>query len=302
MEHVIATIADINNVEAAKQLFSSVYFNAGWKGDLLLISHDIPENQLSWFKKRKIYISKCKPLLTNKLDALRSVYASRIYLFQTKMKKWQTVIYLDTDIIVKSSLDRLTKINEFAAVKEYEGGNISNLMNLDDKESQIIRNKFENFLGQRINANDEFFNSGVLVINTQIINNETFSKLIKLLEIIYPICIYLDQALLNLFFYRKWKELPKVYNLHPLEFIRRFGFSKKEIKSVILHFSGVIQNYKPWNKDNIYYSEWSNNYNEAKNINKVKNNKPKSDWSSFKIWFYNKYYYYIFLKYTFIKI
>lgn len=49
-KNLIVTLADKNYIDQAKQLFSSVYFNAGWNGDYMLLAHEISESELRWFK------------------------------------------------------------------------------------------------------------------------------------------------------------------------------------------------------------------------------------------------------------
>ena len=61
-ENLLVTLADKNYIDQAKQLFSSVYWNAGWKGDYMLLAHEIPEKDLKWFRNKGILIKKCKPL------------------------------------------------------------------------------------------------------------------------------------------------------------------------------------------------------------------------------------------------
>ena len=46
-KNLLVTLADENYIDRAKQLFSSVYFNAGWKGDYMLLAHEIPEEKLN---------------------------------------------------------------------------------------------------------------------------------------------------------------------------------------------------------------------------------------------------------------
>ena len=52
-KNLLVTLAGKNYIKQAKQLFSSVYWNAGWKGDYMLLSYKIPEKELKWFKKKK---------------------------------------------------------------------------------------------------------------------------------------------------------------------------------------------------------------------------------------------------------
>ena len=61
-KHLLVAIADKGYIDQVKQLFSSVYFNAGWKGDYMLMAYEIPENDLEWFRKKGILVRKCGPL------------------------------------------------------------------------------------------------------------------------------------------------------------------------------------------------------------------------------------------------
>jgi len=61
-KNLLVTIANEKYVDLAKQLFSGVYFNAGWKGDYMLFSFQIPEEELVWFKRRGILIKEFSTL------------------------------------------------------------------------------------------------------------------------------------------------------------------------------------------------------------------------------------------------
>ena len=60
--NLLVTLADETYIDQAKQLFSSVYWNARWKGDYMLLSHNIPNEKLNWFKNKGILIKKCKSI------------------------------------------------------------------------------------------------------------------------------------------------------------------------------------------------------------------------------------------------
>ena len=59
---VLVTLADKNYIDQAKQLFSSVYWNAGWKGDYMLLAHEVPEKDLNWFREKGILVKKCSKM------------------------------------------------------------------------------------------------------------------------------------------------------------------------------------------------------------------------------------------------
>ena len=112
MQNLLVTLADKNYILQAKQLFSSVYHNAGWKGDYMLLACEIPEDELTWFKEKGILIKYCKPLL----DDTRSIGSAKFYLFTKEFKEWDKIIYLDSDIIVRASLDELTWLEKSSPI------------------------------------------------------------------------------------------------------------------------------------------------------------------------------------------
>ena len=65
---LLVTLADKDYINQAKQLFSSVYWNTGWKGNYLLPANEIPEKKLKWFRDEGILIKKCKPLSNSKIE------------------------------------------------------------------------------------------------------------------------------------------------------------------------------------------------------------------------------------------
>lgn len=252
---LIVTLADENYIDSAKQLFSSVYWNAGWKGDYMLLAHEIPEKKLKWFREKGILVKKCKALVKSH----GNVKLSKFYLFTPEFKKWKNIIYLDADMIVRSSLDELTKGKVFGAV--LDDLIVDRLIDQFITPSQIGKKAFDKFK-KKYDFKTQAFNSGVMVFNTYIIKKDTFSKLIKLFKQYTKFTKpgNLDQPIFNLFFYNKWKELPIVYNLD----VRDFKFiNHYKINSIVLHFPG---NYKPWFLKNPFYNEWKSNLKRAEKI------------------------------------
>src|ERR1035437_2558156 len=121
-KHLLVALADINCIDQVKQLFSSVYFNAGWKGDYMLMAHDIPEEELLWFRNKGILVKKCKPLHHGKASGIEyaeinpleqkerielrkryrdaPVLLNKFELFTPEFKTWDIVLYIVCDIIV----------------------------------------------------------------------------------------------------------------------------------------------------------------------------------------------------------
>ena len=59
---LLVTIATENYLYKAKQLFSSAYWNAGWKGDFMLITESIPKKKLRWFKDKGIIVKRFRTI------------------------------------------------------------------------------------------------------------------------------------------------------------------------------------------------------------------------------------------------
>ncbi len=251
-KNLLVTLADKNYILQAKQLFSSVYWNAGWKGDYMLLSHEIPEKELRWFRKKGILVKKCKSLIKTKKGNYPSLVLDKFYLFTKEFKKWKTIIYLDSDIIVRGSLDELTKVKEFAAVKDiYENPISTNFKENEKKDLEKLR---KTYLLEK-----KGFASGVFAFNSNIINKK-LQTCIKRIINKYSNIANGDQPLFNLVFYNKIKFLPCIFNFYipNCSFIYLKIAKRKE--PIIIHLSSTD---KPWNKFSPFYTEWKSNLNKA---------------------------------------
>jgi len=257
-KNLLVTLADKNYIKQAKHLFSNVYWNAGWKGDYMLLAHKIPEKELEWFKKKRILIKKCPPIFKETMGG--PVKLSKFYLFIPEFKKWKKIVYLDSDMIVKASLDELIKVNRFVAV--LDDLIVNKLIDQFIIPHKMGREVFNN-LKKIYDIKTRVFKSGVMIFNTNIIKKDTFSKLIKLSKKYTKFTKpgSLDQPILNLLFYKKWEEIPIVYNLD----VRDFKFiNPNKITAIIFHFDG---NDRPWIPKSHFHKEWNFDLNRANKIN-----------------------------------
>ncbi len=255
--NLLVTLADKNYIKQAKQLFSSVYHNTGWKGDYMLLSHQIPEKGLSWFKDKGILIKRCQPLPCLK-DWQNKEYPScvfdKFYLFQKEFKKWDKIVFLDADIIVRASLEKLTEVKGLSSVCIKNKKLKSFFKNLNKKEASLLK--------KRYNLNKPAFNSGVMAFNTNIIRKDSFNKLIDLFKKYKNFCTG-DDSLINLLFYKKWSKLPQVYNISP-EFLKNcLEIKSEKIKGIILHFPKEGRFMKSWHKESLFCKEWKKNLDKA---------------------------------------
>ncbi len=273
-QHKKNLLVTLARFEQAKQFFSGAYWNAGWKGDYMLLTpeNELSEKQLNWFRKKGILVKKCKLLPgsdKSKTGKWSPVVFDRLYLFTPEFKKWRNIVFIEEDTIIRGSLEELTKVKGFAAYGEWK------LSNTFLKPFHIKLEKINKKIYQKLKKNydldEQVFNAGVLAFNTSIIKNNTFSELKKLLSEYIKICASMEESILNLYFHKKWKKLPIVYNLSPVHFINFKDIKPEEIKGIVLHF----HKYKPWNPKNYFYKEWKENLEKAELIDLKKRKKGK---------------------------
>ncbi len=257
--NLLVTLANKNYIDQAKQLFSSVYFNAGWQGDYMLLSHEIPEEDLVWFRKKGILVKHCTSIKSVALpENFPIAHVSKFYLFTPEFKKWDNIVFLDADIIVRYSLEALTKISGFYATPDWiENHLLKNqfhFASLQDAPYQKFKKTF--------NENALVFNSGVMAFSTNIITEDSLGSLCNFLAQYHEFrALGLgDQPIFNLYFYGQWQKLSCVYNFFASIYIKFPFFGLKKTDAAVLHFFGVN---KPWIPKSPFYKEWKMNLEKA---------------------------------------
>lgn len=280
-KNLLVTLADKDYLDQAKQLFSGAYFNAGWQGDYMLLSHDIPEEDLKWFRNKGILIKECQPLYKEKVGGMSEVLTTKFYLFTPEFKKWNNIIYVDSDVIVRASLDTLTQVNGFAAVRDPLKLSEQFIEPKIDQKDQVLHKQ----LKENYDLKSKSFNAGVFVFNTKLIEDDTFDKLSKLTNKYHRLGLYGDQSIYNIFFYKKWEELPPVYNVFITGNSNHWHIKLKKIKGIVFHF---VTADKPWHGKGYFYQEWKDGLNRADEI-ELKNIPAGKHWTKLKIISYSAY-------------
>jgi lipopolysaccharide biosynthesis glycosyltransferase len=263
-KNLLVTLATKNYVNQAKQLFSSAYWNGGWDGDYMLLSFEIPEKKLKWFRKKGILIYKCERLypksniIKNRIIERKDsiICLNKFYLFTKYFKKWNNIIYLDSDIIVKSSLEKLKNITGFNATLDYLtflNFQIIEHNNLNQKDRATLERLKKNY-----DLNEKAFNAGVFVFNSEIIKKDSFNRLKILFKNYKDVIKNSDQTILNLYFNKNWKELPIVFNTHSSLILKN-----PKIKNIITHICYNPPTKRPWEKNSPFYNEWKENLDKA---------------------------------------
>ncbi len=285
-KHVLVTLADKNYLNTAKQLFSSAYHNGGWDGDYLLLSYNIPKKDLKWFMKKGIFIYKCGNLGHYKNNTSKNyeknytnqIYLCKFYLFREFFKNWDNVVFLDADIIVRKSIKELANIKGIGSTIDMSPQLKHQLVDKKCINSEKIIAIY-NELEKKYSFNQKAFSAGVISFNTSLVEKDTFDKLVYLYFHYKDILKFPEQAAFNIYFYKRYKELPLVYNC-PSVLLK----NKDKINPVILH---TIMHQRAWYKDSPFHVEWENNYKRADLIDIKNSQKPKSRLTGIKMVYYS---------------
>ncbi len=267
----IAVLADSNYIEAVKQVIYSSYVHGNWKGDYVLLAHEVPEEKLGWFKERNIHILPTSPLIREdtrnnspgKGKNWPAVVYSKLFLLHPSLKQYKKVIFLDADIIVRKDIRRLLWTKGLAARRENLGHNllyqfVPDLEYTSHQHRQAVRS-----LQQRYCFNKPSFNVGVMVVPTGNNSAEEFRRITELANELHGLAYFPEQAVFNLYYYNHWTNIPYVYNdLFVNDTFNRNGLwrRKNDRDAVILHLTGSP---KPWDPASEHFREWQQNYQQV---------------------------------------
>lgn len=258
-QNLLVTLADRNYINQAKQLFSSVYKNSGWQGDYMLLTDSLDGEMISEFKSKGIIVYS-PPIIDNIRFSPDKKYPplllSKLYLFTTYFKKWEKIIFIDADVIVNTSLDTLLQKTSFNAPNA-ETFTLKNEFKDDKKAIKELE------LNKDYNLKTNAFNSGIFCFETDLIKDETFPDLLAIYKKYKNLCIYGEESVLNLYFYKKWNQLSDLYNYNPYHFSTRYKTNTDKVAPIVTHF---YYKYKPWHKDNNYYTVWQENLSGFESI------------------------------------
>ncbi|MCB9358780.1 hypothetical protein H6503_02520 [Candidatus Woesearchaeota archaeon] len=260
MKKVLFTIATQDYVDKAKQLFSSVYHKSGWTGDYLIFHDGIRNEDLNWFKSRDIFTHKIKSMIKSpvKTQWNDSIWL-KLSIFDPYLKRWEKALYLDSDMIVRYSLDDLDKYNGLWAASDADSKILHQFnhgLNKTDTEQILISR-----LKKKFNIMKTALNSGMFWFDTKIIDKGIISRLLRYYDDYHEIIFSPDQALYNLVFYGKWKKLPKVYNV----LVPKLYSSQNHhhVNGINIH---LLVYPKPWVAKKEFYEEWKANIDRADDI------------------------------------
>ncbi len=106
------------------------------------------------------------------------------------------------------------------------------------------------------------FNSGIMTFQSEIIEEDSFKKLLELFRRFGELNRYGEEATINLLFYRQWHMLSMLHNLYPFYTYRRYGVPYGHMQAIIIHFVRETTA-KPWFETSVYHEEWLENLRRA---------------------------------------
>lgn len=287
---LLVTLADKKYLEYAKQVFAGAYFNAGWQGDYLLLAHEIPEKDLTWFRKKGVLIKHCQAIYKEEIAETSPAIISKLYIFTSEFKKWSTIIYVDVDVIIRGSLDGLLNVKGYAAIDDARHAKIKReVLTIEETRNRDIslikyKKKLKK-LSKKYDINSNLFAAGFFVFNPMIIHGNSFKKLLEIIDQFHKIIREADMFAINIYFYHRWQKLPPVYDMYIYEDQNQWQIPSEKLQGIIIHFCGKD---KPWFKTNKFYGEWHNNFLKADLIN-LENIPNGIRWSESKIKIYSEY-------------
>lgn len=256
-------------------LFSFLKYNPNFQGDLIII-HDNLKPKLRKALTNKFPV-KFEQVSLEMQDALRKLvydcprFSNKLQRFWSlelfRLKEYDQFLFLDSDILCKSNLDDLWKVNhEFSACLDLSYYN-NKFRNINSFELTSTFNEKRDF--------EKTFNAGVMLYNPPNDYLIHYASLLNLLSSdTYKSSTsgHTDQYLLNHFFRNRVHWLSTKYNYLKRDEITiesKIGMLAKD--AVLLHY---IRNPKPWNfkrliKDNlkgrgkfVIFEEWLRVYCE----------------------------------------
>jgi len=219
---VIALCADMGYYDRALNTIKEIRNIGKYNGDIVFFYNDEfrDTNKLKLLEsKYKVILKEFPTIDTSSIinfldlnpnsdfERLRNkmIQYHKFYMFDVYFKQWDKLLYIDSGMHIYNSLDRIFNI-EPAQYLFAHSDNYPKYVNKLD--SQFVKNnKYFNTLQNKYNLKKEdYFQSTMILFNTNIIKDNTVSNLINLINT-YPIGNG-DQAYINLEFIDNWKPMP----------------------------------------------------------------------------------------------
>ena len=254
MKSVLVTLANDAYAAHAKQLFYSAQVRGRWGYDLCLLTDGLSPENRSWFARRGIHIHEAQPV--GQLEGSRwpAVLLLKFELFSTYFHTWDTVVFLDSDIIVVGPIGALAHKTGMRAVTDCQP-QLKWQLTVDGAVHEFLKS-----IG--ISPAASVFNAGVLVFEPRRIPPDRYGLIVEYFRQLKGSLVYPEQAVLNIAFHNEWKKLASCYNVY-VPLVRYLPTWMRSYRGPILHF-----NYspKPWSRTSAFHENWSENMRHSASV------------------------------------
>jgi len=213
MKTLVAILTSEELFLPTNQLITSIrtFWNYWW--DVLLFTSFMPKMQEEFYKARWVKIITFESIFSWFNHSYPNIILLKFYLFTEFFKKWDQVMYLDVDITIRCDLNSLFSRykNWIYAVREFWFAPLSSQFRTPSTFNDLEFSKWKK-IEKSIDLERWAYNTGVILFNTNIIHASTFPSLLKLYNDLGEISFFIDQVIINIFFYSQIKSLPLCYN------------------------------------------------------------------------------------------
>jgi hypothetical protein len=239
MKTVLVTLANSSYLNAARQLFSSAHFAGGWRGDYLLLASGVEKKEVEDFVAMGIHVRSVDHVGDDSLSERYRVGLGKVEVFSTYFQKWDRVLYLDADTIVRARLEPSVLKPKFGAVRDVLS----------------LKSQLDQSTGAAGFTNTRTFNAGMLSFDTKVLKEDTYSAILEGILNQWRSRGLVDQPGVNIYFHDVWTPLPIEYNV--IANFPIFGHVWTETyRGRIIHFTNHP---KPWEMESSARQEWESN-------------------------------------------
>jgi len=194
---LLILVTDLNYIEHVKYNIKNIRNVYGEIEICVLCDKSDYEEIKKLLDYKNVFIRK----IQTDLEQEERKYLNKFHIFDPFFKRWQKILYIDCDTLIFSSLNDIFKIlsDEKNFIVDFENSEIKDFFynlsveNLDINQIEIIKNKG--------------FNTGIILFNSSIIENNTISNLYHLSEKLSKYNRHGhgemgDQPIINIYFYQ----------------------------------------------------------------------------------------------------
>jgi hypothetical protein len=257
MKTVIILMTDINYIDKTIHTIEEIRYIGKYNGDIVVMpeKHSVNSRLQDAADSLRFTIKVFEPIdltyimfklhdkpFKDSIDGrelTKTFQWHKLHVFDTYFKQWDMIFYIDAGMHIYRDISVFTEI--FLNEKEKANGAPVFLAHSDTYPTYIwkLRNQFERYaypdefraLETHINLDVDYFQSGILLFDSSVIENQTKNDLCVLANTYY-ISRTNEQGIMNIYFngiHKIWNPLPVYYNhAFTYDYWNREGYSPED--------------------------------------------------------------------------